>query len=191
VPESSRAGDVAPQILTLQPYYKTHHRRYTVYLDLLTPKELELRRLVQQQQAQAAAELEARTLDRVLIGDADSEAAHHLQGEHTAAGPFKDKHWRHADNGGWFSYALTAPPNTTSCTLQVTYWGSDINRNFHVLIDGQQIATETLNMRKPEEFFTVEYPVPTEALADGQIELRFNAGEGGMAGGVFGVRLIR
>jgi DUF1680 family protein len=191
VPASSPVGDVATSTLALKPYYQTHHRRYTVYLDLLSPSELELRRLVQQQQAQAAAEREARTLDQVLIGDADSEAAHNLQGEHTAAGPYKDQHWRHADNGGWFSYTLTAPPDAGPLTLQLTYWGSEVNRNFHILIDGQRIATETLNMNKPEEFFTVDYPVPAEAIADGKVELRIEAGEGGMAGGVFGVRLMK
>ena len=55
----------------------------------------------------ARAELEARTVDRVIPGDQKSEGAHHVQGEKTGSGMAG---YRHALEGGWFSWEMKVLP---------------------------------------------------------------------------------
>jgi uncharacterized protein len=181
-----------PQDVTLQPFYRTHYRRYSVYWECRS--EAQWREIAA---ARAAAEaerqkLEARTVDTVVIGQSDSEQQHELQGERTGSGPYGNRAWRHATDGGWFSYQLKVLPDQPM-TLQCTYWGSDAgNRQFDVLVDGTQIATQQLERNKPDEFFDVQYALPAD-LTRGKtsVTVRFQGHPGNFAGGVFGLRMIQ
>jgi DUF1680 family protein len=181
-----------PSEITLQPFYRIHHRRYSVYWEC---REEEAWKKIVAERAAAEAErreLEARTVDAVDISQADSERQHRQQGERSMAGPFSGRAWRHADDGGWFSYEMKVLPDKPM-TLMCTYWGSDAgNREFDVAVNGTRIATQRLDRDKPDEFFDVLYAVP-ETLTRGQtsITVRFQAHPGKMAGGVFGCRVIR
>jgi hypothetical protein len=134
--------------------------------------------------------LDERTVDRVIVGNAESEKDHNLQGKNTASGLFRNMLWRHAGNG-WFSYELRVRPDAKNVLL-CTYWGSDSgNRRFDILIDNREIARQTLNREKPEEFFDVEYVIPEE-LTRGrkQVTVRVQADDGATAGGVFDLRIV-
>ena len=59
-------------------------------------------------------------------------------------GEFSNRRWRHATDGGWFSYNLKVLPDQPQ-ELLVTYWGSDGGgREFDILVDGQKLATQKL-----------------------------------------------
>lgn len=134
--------------------------------------------------------LDKRTVDRVVIGNAESEKRHKLQGKNTAAGLFRNMLWRHAGNG-WFSYELAVKPDAKNVLL-CTYWGSDSgNRRFGILVDDREIAHQTLNRDKPEKFFDVEYAVPEE-LTRGKkrVTVKVQADDGATAGGVFDLRIV-
>jgi hypothetical protein len=78
-------------------------------------------------------------------------------------------------------------------TLSCTYWGSDTGaRTFDVLVDGQRVATQTLDRDKPEEFFEVGYELPRE-LTRGKkhVTVKFQAHPNNTAGGVFGCEMLR
>ncbi len=138
------------------------------------------------------ARREARIVDRVVPNDEASEAAHGLQGENTGAGPFRDRAWRHAAAGGWWSWDLAVLPDVPM-TLVCTYWGSDVPpRTFDILVDGEVIATQSLDRNRPGEFLEVEYEIPRE-LTEGkqQITVRFQAHEGNTAGGAFECATLR
>ena len=127
----------------------------------------------------------------MIIGQTESEQQHRLQGERTASGPFAGRAWRHAEDGGWFSYDMQVLPDQPM-TLVCTYWGSDTgNRQFDVLAGGTRIGTQRLDRDKPDELFDVQYAIP-ESLTRGQttITIRFQAHPGNMAGGVFGLRTL-
>lgn len=181
-----------PHDVTLQPFYRTHYCRYSVYWECRS--EAQWRQIAA---ARAAAEaerqkLEARTVDTVVIGQPDSEQQHQLQGERTGSGPYSNRAWRHATDGGWFSYQLKVAPDQPM-TLVCTYWGSDAgNRQFDVLVDGTQIATQQLERNKPDEFFDVPYALPAD-LTRGKntVTVRFQGHPGNFAGGVFGLRMIK
>ena len=134
-----------------------------------------------------------RTVDSVVIGDAASEKAHDLQGKNTQSGPFQAGTWRHAGKGGFFSYRLEVDPKADH-VVAVTYWGDDTgDRIFDILVDGERIATQTLNRNRPGRLFVVEYPVPRR-LTEGKpaVVVRFEpSGKGVTAGGVFALAVLR
>ena len=136
--------------------------------------------------------LDKRTVDRVVVGDSESEKQHGMRGEKTVSGVFRNLRWRDARNGGWFSYELTLTPNDGNVLL-CTYWGSDVgNRRFRILVDDQQIASQTLDRNDPDTFFDVEYPVPDSLVrAKPKVTVKLQAEDGAMAGGIFDLRIVR
>jgi hypothetical protein len=177
-----RPGDV-----TLAPFYRIHHQRYSVYWDVFSEGGWEA-----YQTELAAAERQARDaarriIDFVKIGDRDAERRHGLKGERTQSGTHAGRSWRHASDGGWFSYELAVGP--TSAVLQATFWGEDAGgRTFDVLVEGTKLATQTLDRHAPGRFFVVEWPL-SEALTAGKekVTVRFQAHPGQIAGGLFGL----
>lgn len=129
--------------------------------------------------------------DYVDIASRKSEREHDLQGERTGSGPAGEAHWRHATGGGWFSYTLDLP-SPGPVDLVCTYWGSDSGgRIFEILVEDQKVATEQLNSERPGEFFERRYELPAALTAEpGKLTVRFDAHEGRIAGGVFGVQLV-
>ena len=139
-------------------------RPYQVYFDRFTAAQWK------EKEADYAAELArqralaARTVDLVVPDREQSERDHKLNGERTAGGDFGDHKWRHATEGGWFSWQLKVLPDQPQ-ELWVTYWGSDVgNRVFDVLVDGQKITTQRLANNKPDKFYDVVYPLPADLL---------------------------
>lgn len=179
----------------LVPLYRVHDRRYVVYWERLSAEqEAERRRLAAAEAARLKA-LESRTVDRVLIGDAASEAAHGLTGERTntgrgAYGEHPEARWRDAQ--GWFAYRLKVTPGQPLALL-ASYWGRELGaRTFDVLVEGQVVATTTLDSSRPAAFYDVTYPLPA-ALAAGRtsITVTFRAKPGNTAGGLFDLRVVR
>jgi len=161
-----------------------------VYWRIVREGSPEHERILAEQEARRARL--ARTVDEVQIGAAASERAHAMEGENTQAAIHQGRTWRHATDGGWFSYTLAVLPDAP-VTLSCTYWGSDTGpRTFDILIDGQKIATQTLNRNKPDQFFEVENPLPPE-LTRGkkQVTVKFQAHPGNFAGGVFGCAIVK
>ena len=107
--------------------YRNHFQRYALYWHRFSKSAWQEEQTRLTEAAQQQKERDARTLDRVKIGDAASEAAHTLQSlrSETGEGPSSavlDSHWRDARDGGWFSYTLkSAAP--LPLTLHLTYWG--------------------------------------------------------------------
>jgi hypothetical protein len=173
------------------PFYKEYKRPYHVYWEVLDEASWQARCTEYQAEVAREKALAARTVDRVVIGDRDSERAHGLEGLRHASGPFGGRHWRHAGDG-WFSYELKSLPDRP-VEILCTYWGSDVGaRVFDVLVDGTKIATQKLDRNKPESFFDQIYPVPPELTkGKGKITVRFEAHPGNTAGGVFDLRLLK
>lgn len=181
-----------PQDFTLIPFHEMHHRRYTVYWDFLTEEQWKQRLAEWEAEQERLRDLERRTVDFVRIGDEQSEKEHNLQGERTSSGDFGGRKWRHAVEGGWFSYDLKVDPEHPM-ELVVTYWGSDAGmRVFDIVVEGKIIATQRLRRDKPDRFFDVVYPIPHELAKDKtKVTVRFQAHPKAIAGGIFGIRMVR
>lgn len=187
------AGAKAAPPIRLEPFFRVHGPRpYTVYWDAYSPADWQRHEAEAVAAAARQRELEARTLDFVTPGFDQQERDHQFQGEHSAAGEFSGRHWRHADHGGWFAYQFTVTPSAPA-ELLVSYWGSDVGpRIFDVLVDGHRIATQQLDNNQPGRFFDQVYPLPAD-LTSGKdrITVRFQAHPNNTAGGVFGVRILK
>ena len=175
-----------PQDVTLLPFYKVFDLRYTVYWNVYTASEWEKRKAEMAAREARRKEIESRTVDRVSPGVLQSERDHGFQGERTNQGG----RFREARNG-WFSYELKVTPDKPM-TLACTFRGSEGRlRAFDILVDGEKIASQTLEIN-PTEFFDYEYLIP-EALtrAKQRITVRFQAHTEATAGAVTDVRVFQ
>jgi DUF1680 family protein len=178
-----------PNDVELVPFYHVHDIRYSVYWDLYDEQGWQAEDSAYRADRDFEKNLEARTIDFVKIGDAQSESEHKLAGDTTGVGSFNERMWRQTSDSGWFSYVLRIRPDTAN-DLVATYWGGERwERVFDILVDGVKVATQTLKMNEPGKFFHVSYALPV-ALCKGksEINVRFQPHPGGTAGGVFGLR---
>ncbi len=194
LPHDGIVGQVGnlPHDVILAPLSQEYQQPYIVYWDVLD--EAQWNAKADEHQADLARQkaLEGRTVDRVVVGNQRSERQHALKGERTAAGPFGGRQWRHATDGGWFSYDLKVLRDKP-VDLLVNYWGSDAGaREFDILVDGTKIATQKLERNRPERFYDETYPIPQD-LTKGKdtVTVRFQAHPGRTAGGIFDCRMLR
>ncbi|HKA22793.1 MAG TPA: beta-L-arabinofuranosidase domain-containing protein [Blastocatellia bacterium] len=179
-------GLARPQDATLRPFYRVFDARYTVYWKVYTEPEWEKRKAEIAAREARRKEIENRTVDFVTAGVAHSESEHNYQGERTNQGG----RFREARNG-WFSYELKISP-AKPITLACTYRGSEGRlRAFDILVDGQKVASQTLEIH-PTELFDFEYPIP-ETLTRGKqrITVKFQAHTDATAGAVIDVRVFQ
>ena len=191
------AGEGRPGDVSLVPFFRVSDHRYVVYWELLTPVQwADLKRDRDADQARRKA-IDDRTLDLVQIGNADSEAAHGHEGVpgsntgNGAYGTHMETHWRDAA-GGWFSYELKVVTDQP-VELLCTYWGKERgDRIFDILVDGQTIATTSLDSNHPAAFYERTYEIDPElSRGKNRITVRFLAHPGNIAGGLFGLRTLR
>lgn len=181
-----------PQPLVFRPLYQIVEQKYTVYLDLFTPQQWQQHKTEYEAEQKQRLQMEARTVDVLRIGEMQPERDHNLEGENTYTGIHNDRRWRDARDGGWFAFDMKVLPDTPM-DLVVTYWGSESGpRRFDILVDNTKIATQTLGLDKPNQFYQIVYPIP-ENLTKGKekVKIRFQGHPGHVAGGVFGCRIIR
>jgi DUF1680 family protein len=183
-------GLARPDDVTLIPFYQMHRQRYSVYWKLLSEDAWANQKAeLAVAEARRIAE-EARTVDVVRPGEQQSETDHKLAGEKTETGEFIGRKWRHA--GNWFSYEMKVAADAPQ-ELAVTFWGSDAgSREFDILVDEKILATQKLDNNRPEVFYDAVFPLPAALLKDKQtITVKFSAHPASLAGGVYGVRVMR
>jgi hypothetical protein len=179
----------------LRPFYETHFQRYVVYWRLMSPADWQGEQARQAETQRRKQELNARTVDLVDIGVANSETAHALKGDRSDSGNGGGENvewrWRHATDGGWFSYELKVLPDQ-SMELRCTYWGKESGeRRFDILVDDTKGATTSLDSRHGEAFYDVTYPLPASVTTrKTKVIVKFLAQPQNTAGGVFGLRTL-
>lgn len=174
--------------VTFIPLYQVIHQRFGVYWTIVAPGSARDREI--QAADQERMRQEARVVDSVQVGDADSEKAHALLADASDTGPYNGRHYRDGQSFGW---TLKVLPNAPM-TLDVTYWGDEAGpRTFDILVNGQKIATQSLDHNRPGRFFDVEYPLPAALTTNpsNTITVRFQAHDGNIAGGVFGCATLK
>jgi hypothetical protein len=183
-------GVSAGRPLLLVPFFRIHETRYIIYFKVVSQKEQQA--MEDQMAAEEAAKkaLDEATVDLVFPGEQQPESDHFIQSENTNSGVNQGKHWR--DATGWFSYQLNDKDRQAG-RLRIMYFGLDNGRNFTIRINDQKLADVTLDGSKGFEFFTVDYAIPQNILdkADGKLRVKFEAGPGSVAGGIYEVRLMK
>lgn len=187
-----RANAAGNQMLTLRPFNEIFYNHTNVYWQVLSPAQYAERRATLEIETARQKVLTARTLDEYRPGEQQSEVDHNQKGENTGSGDWQNRKFRHAENGGWFAFDMKVSPDSPA-ELLCAYWGGESGaRSFDILVDGQKLATQTLNADKPNEFFEKTYAIP-ENLTRGKqkVNVRFQAQPGNFAGGVFGVKTLK
>ena len=172
------------------PFFRVHEARYMVYWPYSTAADLAATRAKAAEEEKARLELDARTIDQVAPGEQQPESDHFFKADGGASGLAKGRRWRHAT--GWFSYDLN-DKKSEARLLRLTYAKGDAGRRFDILINDQLLAAVTLDDKAPQELYTVDYPIPPAlvAAAGGKLVVKFVARGGSVAGGLYGLRLLR
>jgi DUF1680 family protein len=172
------------------PFFRLHDSRYMMYWQQSTPSQL-----AQMVAANAAREaerlaLDAQTVDQVAPGEQQPESDHFFKGEGADAGVNKGRHWRHAK--GWFSYELTDRKQEAK-TLRLWFGRADMGREFDILVNGQLLESVKLAGDAAEEEYARDFAIPTEVTRDanGKLVVTLRARLGSIAGGLYGLRLLR
>jgi len=172
------------------PLYKVMTEPYGVYWLVLKEGSARHKQILAEEEARSKRE--ARVVDRVVPNNTEMEKAHNLQGQNTQSGTAYGRAWRHAPSGGWWSWDLKVLPDGPM-TLACTYYGGDIGpRTFDVLVDGETVATQSIDRQKPGEFFTVEHKIPAALTrAKSKVTVQFRPHDKNTAGGVFECAMLR
>lgn len=172
------------------PFFRLHDSRYMIYWPYSTPENL---KVLQAQTAEKEAKrlaLEAQTIDQVAPGEQQPESDHFFKAEGGDAGLNKGMHWRHAT--GWLSYDLTDKKREAK-VLRLSYSTLDAGRKFDIYINNQLIKSVTLTNDAPQEIYTQDYEIPASLVvaSKGKLTVKFVAKPGSIAGGLYGLRLLR
>jgi uncharacterized protein len=177
------------QDLELIPFFRVHESRYSLYFPYSSPEDLAKAQVAAAAKESAARALEAQTIDQVAPGEQQPESDHFYKGEQSETGLYKGRHWRHSR--AWFSYELN-DKQQQAMRLQVTYSGTDAGRQFDIRLNDELIA-KVESTRNAQEFYSVDYAIPAALVkkSKGKYTLKFVAAPGSIAGGIYGVRLLR
>jgi hypothetical protein len=171
-----RTRDLArPHDVILAPFHTLHHERTAVYLSVLSPVEWENRQ-------KAIADIEARlasarerAVDRVVIGDTTSEAAHAYAGKGTVSGVLNGRTWRQAQQSGLFTYTL-ATQGHGSLTLRCVVGAHDRHRPFAITIGETTVETPVFTDDAPGLVRTFDLPVPADVVREqSHVTVRFQS----------------
>jgi uncharacterized protein len=195
-PLTFRAPEVirpaAARDLELVPFFRVHDSRYMIYWRVATPQAYERVVAELRETERARLRLEARTLDRVVPGEQQSEVDHGVRSDGSTTGVTHGRPFR--DATGSFGYDLKRGTSTGPLQLLVTYLANERDRRFEIRVDDRPVASVTLDGRQPDRFTDVAYPIPAEVIAadaDGVLSVRFVAQPGSRAGAVYDVRLVK
>jgi uncharacterized protein len=174
-----------PQDVPLTPYYQAHHAYGPVYFERVSETEWETR------EAERKA-VEARTVDRLVAGDAAAAAAHGLD---TANAPLSllmgRPAWEIRQNAyGYVRFELDPRSAAKPLALTLSLW-SGTDGGFDVIANGVRIGQTELKKDKPLRIQQLSYAVP-EAMTRSQGKLAVwivpQASKAGPA--VFGAALL-
>jgi hypothetical protein len=172
------------------PFFRLHDSRYMMYWQQSTPSQLAQMVAANAERESARLALDAQTIDQVAPGEQQPESDHFFKGEGAEAGISKGLHWRRAK--GWFSYELTDRKQQARA-LRLTLARADKGREFDVLVNGQLLQAVKLERDSAEEIYTLDVAIPAELVkaSNGKLVVTFRAHPRSVAGGLYGLRLLR
>ena len=196
--EDSEDGKVQFQLkntdsdeLIFSPYYEQHTQRYGIYMYLEEPdSQASQERILAEKEQLREEEISVDYLDS--FDDNNSERAKNLQtGGDTSVGSYNGRTYRHAENGGWWSYDLAVDPDAEHNYLGCTWYSGDQGRSFEIYINDQLLQTVTINNKAGNNVFYEDLYDITDFISEGaeKVTVKFKS-TGGFAGGLFGIRVI-
>ena len=180
-------GLMQPDDLPLVPLHRIYEEHYAAYFRLYTPESWAERQNEVRAEEAARAALEAATLDRVETGFQQSEVEHGFASDRSETGDHRDRKWRDALPGGWFSYRLAVSPDQP-VALVTTHWGGDRGREYELWIDDHRIPVR-LPTGPRDAFFEAAYTLPPE-VTRGKNHVTVRLAAPGARAGAFSLRIV-
>jgi hypothetical protein len=182
-------GLARPADLEFAPFYSQHDRRTAVYFRRHAPAEWESALAERERERQRQSALDARSLDIVRLGVEADEHAHRLESGISYAVSYRFRPGRDARTGGFLEFDVAV--RDEPLVLRATYWGGERDRIFHIVVDGERIATQRLHGEHPGEFIERDYDLPVRLVrGKDRVRVRFEPEPGHTAGPVFGCRVL-
>jgi DUF1680 family protein len=157
-----------PQNLALRPYVEQHHNRTAVYFRRLTPAqwtEAEPRLVAE---AKTRADIRDRTVDIIRFGEQQPEVDHALKASPGTQDTGNLTVRSRILNKGSIAFQMATASGPL--TLEVTYDGAPRNKDFRILVEGQEIARETLPGERTAPLNVKSYALP-HGLTDGKSKI--------------------
>jgi DUF1680 family protein len=161
-----------PRNLALRPYLEQHHNRTAVYFRRLTPAQWAQAEPRLVAEAKARADIRDRTVDTIRFGEQQPEIDHNLKASPGMQDTGNLTVRSRVLNKGYIAFDMATAPGPL--TLQVTYDGSARGKSFTILVEGQDVARETLPGERTSTLNVKTYDLP-QSLTDGRskVTVRF------------------
>ncbi|NTE00918.1 glycoside hydrolase family 127 protein [Agrobacterium tumefaciens] len=181
-----------PQDVTMIPFYQTKNQFYSVYWDVFTPEKWMVQQKIYDEQKRKQKELEDKTLDVFRFGEMQPERDHNFTAAKESMGEEHGSKWRMAGEEGFIQFDIKVDPNAQN-TIIASYWGMDNRgRNFDILVDNLNIATEDLNRYKESRFYEILYKIPVElSKGKSKVTVKLSPKAKNSAGPVYSIRVIK
>lgn len=176
--------------LVLIPFFRLHDSRYMLYWPTTDSAQLgALQSLLAGAEAERSA-TDAITIDQVAPGEQQPESDHGFKAEGADTGINQGKRWRHAT--GWFSYVLNDKLKEAK-TLRLSFSKQDAGRTFELVINEQWRQVVAINPNAESDVYTQDFILPQDLVqaSGGTLLIKFVAPPDGIAGSLYGVRLLR
>lgn len=193
--------------LTLEPFFKIHHARYSCYW-YSRPMEDFLKSPMKKAEETAAA-LDAKTIDFVATGEQQSEAGHLMvASDGCTKGGFNSEKCREIPTSNEVSYTFTnmranneKPIPTENVAVMCRFVKNDAGRVCSIYIDDFPIAEDFVTPREhpsmdENNFFNYVFSIPVGLLKDAKgkpknsLKFTLKATDKGLAPSLFYLRLI-
>ncbi len=175
---SSLFEDNSSSQIVLEPFYKIHDSRYSIYWFTMPEVEYATYKQKLEEEEKQKIAIDKRTVDAVGTGEQQPEVDHGMIQENSQSGYHRMEAWRKAVNNGFFEYKL-ATNQQTNLSLLIKYWGDERNNTeFDIVVDGNVLACETneaiINNEPQKKFIHKEYVIPESLLQNKKdINIRF------------------
>ncbi|RHW18910.1 glycoside hydrolase family 127 protein [Sphingomonas gilva] len=181
--------DAKPAPLSLVPFFAQYDRRTAVYFPRFTQEQWarEEAAFTAAQRAQAA--LEARTIDRINLGEMQPERDHDYASNHSDLFSFAGRSARQLPwgEGNWLEFDMAVRDGPV--VLRVLYWGEETNKRFDISVGGVLLASERRATPPEKRFVGVDYPIPPE-LTRGRKTVRIRFETRGTDAFIYEVRTL-
>lgn len=202
-----KVGIGRPVDLSLIPYYRLHHQRFTIYWKLCSKEEWSEIAATRKKAASERKQLEPQIVDEIIFGNGLDEHQHKLDGKGRSSEAFQNRIWTESAKNGFISLEMKVKEGKPM-HLRCTYWGAEAEetvqlftgkmnptgpRAFDILVDDKKIGEQNLTPnQKTEEFFNVEYAIPEE-LTKGKekVTVKLQAHKDGTAGRIFACMMLQ
>ncbi|GFZ85676.1 glycoside hydrolase family 127 protein [Sphingobium fuliginis] len=162
--EQGKPGD-----LTLRPFFAQHENRTAVYFRRFDVAEWPTQEAAWTQASKDRADLAARTIDVIRLGEQQPEVDHAFadSGQSAPVSHVADR--SRNVNVGFFEFDLAVAPGPLA--LQVAYGGRQRDKDFRIMIDSEQLVRERLPGESTSARNVQTYALPTK-MTQGKSKIR-------------------